>query len=124
MMSIIYEMAAEALECGIINADEEYDAQFVHERVAVDYYVLECVHRVISVNEWMELSNEELYYIRNGIFAYCGCCFNSGYYDIFLWYEGYIAPKDFDFEDLNDCQYKNIMNIVYVEGQRESGQAE
>ena len=124
MMNLIYEMAAEALEGGIINVNEEYDAKYVHERVVVDYYVLECVHRVISVNEWMELSKEELYYIRNGIFAYSGCCFNSGYYDIFLWYEGNIALSDFDYKDFNGCQYKNIMNIVYVEGQRESSQAE
>ena len=81
-------------------------------------------NRDISVKEWGELSNEELYYIRNGIFAYQGCCFNSGYYDVFLWYEGNIMLKDFDYRDFNDHQYKNIMNILYVEGQRENSQAE
>lgn len=32
--------------------------------------------------------------------------------------------KDFDYRDFNDHQYKNIMNILYVEGQRENSQAE
>ncbi|MCI8790996.1 MAG: YARHG domain-containing protein [Lachnospiraceae bacterium] len=124
MMNLIYEMTAEALEYGIIDVDENYDAEHVREKVAVEYYVLESANRDISVKEWGELSNEELYYIRNGIFAYQGCCFNSGYYDVFLWYEGNIMLKDFDYRDFNDHQYKNIMNILYVEGQRENSQAE
>lgn len=52
MMNLIYEMTAEALEYGIIDVDENYDAEHVREKVAVEYYVLESANRDISVKEW------------------------------------------------------------------------
>lgn len=122
MQNIIYEMTLDTLGGGTVDMD--YDTKYVRERVVVDYYVVESTHKVFSVEEWKECSDEELYHIRNGIFAFCGCRFDSGYYDMFVWYKGNIDLKKFDWKTFNPNQHKNIMNICYTETQRKNRQVE
>lgn len=120
---LLDEMAENALNGGKQeNVNETYDAALAHQKRVVDYYVVECGQKVFSIKEWKKLSNEELYYIRNGIFAICGYQFKSGYYDMFDWYEGSTEP--FRWEIFNQNQHSNIMNILYVERMRENNQAE
>ena len=93
-----------------------------HKYDSVNYYVMKCVDEILPITEWEALSDEELYYIRNGICAYSGRIYESGYYDDYPWYEGTIAPNDFDCSVLNDNQYLNIKNIQSVEDYRKANQ--
>lgn len=88
------------------------------EHDLVDYYVNKCVNEVLPISEWEALSDAELYYIRNGICAYSGRMYKSGYYDEYSWYEGSISPDDFDCSVLNAVQYENVKNIASIENQR------
>lgn len=97
--------------------DEEEESSLIKKGI-VETYIIRCRTEVISFNEWDDLSNDDLYYIRNGIFADCGQWFESGYYDEFSWYN----PKYSSVEVWNyigHCQRKNIDNIGFIEDQRE-----
>lgn len=91
-----------------------------HKFDSVNYYVMRCVDEILPITVWETLSDEELYYIRNGICAYGGRIYKSGYYDDYPWYEGTIAPNDFDCSVLNNNQYLNIKNIQSVEDYRKA----
>lgn len=83
----------------------------------VESYIIRCETEVIQIDEWVNLSNEELYYIRNGIFAYVGYPFDSGYYDKYSWYAPIDSPTAAK-ERLNSCQWENIEKIKMIEQQR------
>lgn len=74
----------------------------------------------MSLEEWEKCTKKELYYIRNGIYAYEGMCFEKDYYKVFDWYNGTIDRKDFQDGSLNYYQNKNISNIQNVEKMKES----
>ena len=85
------------------------------EQKCVDYCVPLCKDGIFSVEYWLEYSGKELYYIRNGIYAYEGMYFISGFYDVFEWYTGDIMQDDFTDDMLNDNQSKNVANIMEAE---------
>ncbi|MCM1263656.1 MAG: YARHG domain-containing protein [Butyrivibrio sp.] len=64
------------------------------------------------------LSDEELYYIRNGILAYAGRAFEPGYYDKYSWYSENLSKEDV-WSNINQFQLENIENIKSVERQRD-----
>ena len=99
--------------------DELQESSLTTEQKLIDEYVKRCRKARISIKELETLSSYQLKYIRNGIFADCGRFYESGYYDVFPWYEGIIMPEDFDWAAFNDCQVDNIEKIRFVEQQRE-----
>ena len=91
------------------------DHKFSDEQELVNHYVPLCKMQIISMEEWTQCTQEELYYIRNGIYAYEGMKFNGNYYSVFEWYEEKIEQKDFEDGCLNYFQNKNITNIIKAE---------
>ena len=83
----------------------------------IEEYVLYSEKEVIPIEELESLSDNELYYIRNGIFAYAGQKFKSGYYDKFSWYTGNVSENDVWLK-INPVQLKNIENIHLIEEHR------
>ena len=84
----------------------------------VDKWVPTTYEEVVPIDIWRSLSNEELYYIRNGIYAYSHAIFPSGYYEKFAWYSGIIDVNEFEWSYFNFYQKKNIENIKAVEAER------
>lgn len=91
------------------------DHYFNKEQRIVDYYVPLCEVKIIPSEEWIQYSEKELYYIRNGIYAYEGMKFAGNFYSVFEWYVGKIEQKDFEDGSLNYYQNKNITNIMEIE---------
>lgn len=91
---------------------------YTEEQMIINYYVVECQYTIFSVDVWENLSTRELYLIRNGICAYCGRYYGSGYYDIFEWYNGNIKEEEFSTDLLNEKQFANVKNISYIEKSR------
>ena len=102
----------------VIEETVTFENIFSEEQEIVNNYIERSSSDIISIEELNNLSDNELYYIRNGIYAYEGYYFNSGYYDEFPWYNGHILPDDFNENMLNHCQIVNIHNIKYIEDQR------
>lgn len=84
----------------------------------VDELVPKTYEEVVPIDIWRGLSDKELYYCRNGIFAYAHAIFESDFYKVFSWYSGTVDIKDFDWGVLNPYQVKNIENIKAVEKER------
>lgn len=84
----------------------------------IEEYILYSENTIIPIDELETLSDDELYYIRNGIFAYVGKYYKSGYYDKFSWYNGDIVDSDDIWNKINEFQLKNINNIKLIENQR------
>lgn len=91
---------------------------FTSDQVNVDYYVPRCKDQIFSVEIWEELTDDELYYILNGIYAFEGRYFEGDYYDAFSWYERRVMLEDFTDDMLNYNQHKNIANIDLLLKQR------
>lgn len=114
--SIITEPIPEAEE-----NEESNDGDFLvlsEEQLKIENYIKRCCTEIISNEELKELSNSELKYIRNGIYAYEGRYYESGYYDVFTWYERKILPDKFTSDMLNEVEMTNILNIRAVEIER------
>lgn len=96
---------------------EEYPKVPAYDRV--ESYILQSQYKIISNDMWHTFSKRELYYIRNGIFAYCGRKFLepelTQYYSRYDWYDGVIEPQDFMFEYLNEYQQQNAITIRDIE---------
>lgn len=91
-------------------------------RDKVECYILDSKYREISIEELEELSDDELRFIRNGIYAYCGREFTDDlrkYYEQYEWYNPYISKEDFDWDYFNVFQQRTIENIVGVERHRD-----
>ena len=87
----------------------------------VESYIIRCKQEEISINEFKALSDEMLYYIRNGIFAYCGLYYSSGYYEQFEWYNAvFMSTDQFDWNVFNTYQIRNINNIQRIEDERKA----
>lgn len=78
--------------------------------------ILSSATRVIAKEELEALSDNELYLLRNGVYALAGRLFNEedlmSYYESFSWYEGTIPPNKFTRNDFNEFQKINIDIIV------------
>lgn len=83
----------------------------------IEEYILCADEEILSIKELSLLSNDELYYIRNGILAYAGRYFESGYYERFSWYSGNLSDED-AWKNINPIQLENIKNILLIEKQR------
>lgn len=100
----------------IIESDEDKDDSAYCDNI--DYYIQKCYQEIISEEELNNLTNNELYYIRNGIFAYSGMIFSINYYERYSWYNGHIQKSHFKWNMLNKYQQENIENIKEIENQR------
>ena len=105
----------------------EPDVEFVYEYIEntltpTEQTVNELVPRthkeIIPIEVWRGLSDKELYYCRNGIFAYEHAIFKSNFYEVFPWYSGTVDIKNFDWSVFNKYQVENIKNIRAVEKER------
>ena len=90
------------------------------EKQLVEYYIKRCYEENISIDELNDLTISQLYYIRNGIYAYCGRYYESGYYDEFDWYDGHIKTDNDEifWELFNSFQKENIEKILSIEKKR------
>lgn len=88
----------------------------------IEKYIVRSEKEIISIPEIEELSDEELYLMRNGIFAYCGREFLEKeleeYFLQYEWYEPSISRDDFKWNMLNHYQQKNVENISKIEKSR------
>lgn len=85
----------------------------IEEAIIISY------SRKLTPTELSHFSSQDLFYIRNGIFAYMGRDFAEPdlllYYSKYSWYTPYIAPKDFPFSIFNENQVYNIELIKNLE---------
>lgn len=97
------------------------DELSITEEEKIENYIIRCNTEVVSINELNDLSQDELYYIRNGIFAYSGRIFIEDeltkYYKQFIWYEAKYTSTGI-WEYINSYQYQNIINIRDIEGKK------
>lgn len=88
----------------------------------VEKYILESSYSEISSDDLNKLSNEELRYLRNGIYAICGRKFEdkdlSEYYSQYDWYSPFIDATHFHWNLFNSFQQKTIERIVAIEKSR------
>ena len=94
--------------------NKEQENSLTEEQQIIEKYIIRPHDEIIPKDELKLLTKEQLYFIRNGIFAYAGQYFESGYYNCFSWYIGDIAPEDI-YIKLNYYQSRNIDNIRSVE---------
>ena len=107
---------------------ESYDTDNVNDteentltpfQQTVEEYIIKSYKEPVSIDEWRILSDEALYYIRNGIFAYSHAKFDKDFFEVYSWYDGTIDINDFDWNVFNEYQRINIENISAVENERE-----
>lgn len=100
------------------------DVPEVEEQVCglVEYMILQGGQRVLEERELKCLTNQELYLIRNGLFAFQGRGFYeselSEYYSQFEWYIPTVEPRDFTWDMLNSYQQTNVVAIKRIEERR------
>lgn len=80
-----------------------------------EYIIEESNSRYLSESDLYGLSDEELMLARNEIYARHGRLFNDSsiqaYFDSKAWYNGYIAPDEFDTSVFNKYENSNISFI-------------
>lgn len=108
-----------AIENESRQVDEEQSAIIrITEDELIEKYIIMSESEVISEDILKDLSDKELYYIRNGIFAYEGLLFESGYYERFSWYEGDTYSEEEIWNRFNKYQSSNVKNIISLEKER------
>ena len=87
-----------------------------------DYLISNSNSAYISISSLEALSDTELIYARNEIYARHGRRFDTGwiqeYFNGKSWYEGTIAPAQFDPAVFNEYELENLLRIQYVERNR------
>ena len=92
------------------------DINLSEEDETINRYIIRSYDDDIPVEVLKTLSYNELYYIRNGILAYAGLYFESGYYERCSWYTGDILNEEEEvWAELNTYQYNNILKIKEIE---------
>lgn len=86
----------------------------------IEKLILESNNTIIPFDILNSLSDNELYYVRNGIYAYSGMYFESNYYNKYPWYSGKIHKNNFQEGMLNQYQQQNISNILEIENSRKT----
>lgn len=98
---------------------EEYVEEYVEEVEPSEYILEDSASRLISKEELIGLSKEELSYARNEIYARHGRRFKDeglqSYFDAQPWYEGLFAPEEFDQEWLSEIEKENAALILSYE---------
>lgn len=84
----------------------------------IEEYIKRCTSEIVPKEELDSFDDEELYHIRNGIYAYNGVIFPGNYYESFDWYNGVIELSDFSWDKFNFYEQANINNIVWLEDKR------
>lgn len=96
----------------------------IEETDIIESCILDSRDHELGVDMLRELSDEELYYIRNGIYAYQGRIFNTSglneYYSKYDWYFPCYSEEEFRAEFFNKSQARTISNIVFVENERKN----
>ncbi len=86
---------------------------------SADYVMANSSTTLLSVNAMLKMSDEELRLGRNEIYARHGRKFDTdwiqNYFDGKSWYQGTIAPADFDPNVLSDLEKANVYRILYAE---------
>ncbi len=89
-----------------------------------DYLISNSSTAYITVASLENLTDTELILARNEIFARHGRRFVTAwiqeYFDSQSWYEGTVAPEDFDPEIFNEYEVVNLARIQQIESSRES----
>ena len=84
-----------------------------------EYIIANVDKDIISLDSLRTLSDVDLILARNEIFARHGRRFATtwiqDYFDKQSWYQGTIAPEDFDPDVLNDVEHANVDRMQYVE---------
>ena len=84
-----------------------------------EYIIANVDTDIISLDSLRTLSAVDLILARNEIFARHGRRFATtwiqDYFDKQSWYQGTIAPEDFDPDVLNDVEHANVDRMQYVE---------
>ena len=74
----------------------------------------------LTWEDYASLSRWELVLARNEIFARHGRLFQNqdiqAYFNSCSWYEGTIAPEDFDTSVMNDIEVQNVRTLKAAEG--------
>ena len=87
-----------------------------------DYLVSNSSTAFISIASLETLSERELIFARNEIYARHGRRFDTDwiqeYFDAKSWYNGTIAPNDFDPSVFNRYEVVNLSRMLYVESTR------
>lgn len=108
----------------IVNASSVYSetekiTYLTKSESLIEYYIHICSKQYVDMEELGTLSDEELYYIRYGLYAIQGRYFHSSvlstYFSQYEWYEPYIAAYEFDYDMLNSYQQTNLSRIVAIE---------
>ena len=86
------------------------------------YILADSASRVYLTSELQGLTNEQLRYARNEIYARHGRTFRDAalqaYFNSQSWYSGTVSPENFDYNWLNSVERQNITNIQSVENSR------
>ena len=114
-VEIVYMINASERKNNVIENEINYEHSDSFEKLLIEKYILYGSNYIIEQDELRNFTKKELYYIRNGIYAYAGMKFESEYYYQFDWYKGEISDKDFSWEDLNIYQQTNILHIREIE---------
>lgn len=93
------------------NNQEDY---LIMEKEVINEYIIRSSKEVIPIEELDLLNNNELYYLRNGIYAYSGMYFEGDYYKYFSWYNGIYSEAE-TINHINSIQWTNINNIKDIE---------
>lgn len=107
-------------EESLVEYEFENEPQEYEEVTEESEYIFEDSSvRLISEEELWNLSQEELNYARNEIYARHGRRFKDealqNYFDSKSWYIGTIDPDDFDHEWLNEIEKENANTILAYE---------
>lgn len=111
---------------GSSGATGSEDAGSVQTEAADDYVLADSSDKYYSKSDLEKLSNRELYFARNEIFARHGRGFNNddlqSYFNQKDWYTKQYSPEDFDAmpDVLNKYEKKNTETMLAIEKERNS----
>lgn len=92
---------------------------YVSDTARINICIMYAENNIIEDEFLDSLSTEELWLLRNGIYAYEGRIFNENeltdYYYNYSWYNPTIAPGELDWNTFTTEQQNNIMKIKNLE---------
>ena len=101
-----------------IPCEDDYSENYaIIEKEVINNYIIRACKELLPIEELKQLNGNELYYLRNGIYAYAGMCFESDYYKDFSWYNGIYSEEE-TIKCINSIQWKNINNIENIENEK------
>lgn len=108
-----------SMERRVSGAGKESTDIFLEQSDAEEYIFADSSSRYLAAEELQGLSAEELKYARNEIYARHGRLFNDqklqSYFNAKSWYQGTIAPEDFQENMISEIERANIELILEYE---------